>query len=150
MNFLVPLLFAFAYRFRGTDVKGARTFWAYTNTLYALTITNSLSISALVAVASLAGRFFPNKQGLQPTFKNYLYMAGVGSARALLVAIPFSILTPYALLFTFAGTLSGLSYFIGYKFLEGKIAIPYVKGGTEWGEVLTGLFWGIGFMGLAL
>ena len=77
-------------------------------------------------------------------------MAQIGAMRAAAIALPCAVFAPWMVLLPFFGALAGPAYFFGWCWLDGVDSgitwrgRIFAKGGSEWGEVLTGAAFGLG------
>lgn len=115
------------------------------------------------AVLAYLGRLIPHArfQG-EASIKNTLGMSLIGFVRMAMLVTPIALVKFPLAQAAYTGLFSGVAYFIGWKFLhnvdsgfyfhhkDGRKDI-FALGGSEWGEVLTGLLvYQLGFTVLLL
>ena len=83
-------------------------------------------------------------------------MGLIGLIRLALILAPLAIFHPIVECFATAGLLSGFAYYAGWKWLSQTKLLPITYGGkvnymcgggSDWGELFTGAFFGIGIAG---
>ena len=158
---LLPFLFGFFYRCRGGfltpnwGTQGARIlYWA----LPVIAVTAPISWMMAVPCGMLAflGLLIPHGWAQNDTKPIHIIgMAGIGLIRFALILAPLAAFNnPFIEIFALAGLLSGLAYYIGWKWLNGFafwVMNPtdhFAIGGAEWGECGTGIAYGLGFAGV--
>jgi hypothetical protein len=155
-DFLLPFALAFFFRCRGgfiglRNTQAARALW------WALPVALATANPLCGAGAFLGLLIPPGKFEGDASLKSILGMALIGTAQALLILGPMAYARPPALLAAPFGALRGLAYFIGWRFLDGRdgglrfahsdgTSDVFARGGSEWGEVLTGFIFGIAIL----
>ena len=66
-----------------------------------------------------------------------------GFLRAVLQAAPLLLISFNFLWLLAGGAMMGVAYALGYKVLQNRFKIKYFTSATDWGEFLTGVFYGI-------
>lgn len=142
--------------------------WVLPNALAFGILTGSATLAALAGLAAFIGLMVPHADFQESgSVSDALGMAAVGATRAMMIGVPLAILwNPWALLMGAFGSLSGLAYWLGHNWLRSKFVLTgqifawfplfpdqwkkdtLTNGETEWGELLTGLFWGCGVAAL--
>ena len=152
MQYLIPLLLAFAYRARGGAVSlgDSRTnlarflFWGIPNGLVFAFIAYKLHAPYYYAAFSALGAFFAAMVGHASEQTDgdieHLEMGCITTVMLALTLIPFAKLVP--LYIWPMGFFSAFAYWLGYKMPFGfkLFGIQWcTKGDASWGEFLTGL-----------
>jgi hypothetical protein len=142
--------------------------WVLPNAVAFGLLSGSLLVGVLSGLVVFAGLMIPHADFQESgSVEDAFGMAGVGAARGLLAGLPAAILwNPWVLLLVPFGALSGLAYWLGHNVLKDRFPISgrmfawfplFPKEWrsdsltffpTEWGELLTGLFWGFGVAAL--
>lgn len=166
MNLLLIPLFAFLYRCRGGFLGTGHTqlgrliYWVIPVGIWAV-FQNPL-LAPACALTAFLGLLIPHSKYMaSATFKSVAGMGLIGMARLSLILAPLAYYSPVVLIFAPLGLLSGLGYYIGWKYLHGIDSRIYSKGysllgisftsgpfaiaGCEWGEVFTGAAFGLAF-----
>ena len=163
------LAFAFLYRARGGFVHMSGTnvarwcLWCSPLALYAfivglrLTAYEAAGIAVMTFLTTWLGLLIPHGRfQADAKAKSIVGMMAVGAVRGLLIGAPLAVFFHEYLTLAVFGAFSGLAYLVGWKFLHGKDShvtfhgAVFAKGGSEWGEVLTGAFYGLGLGLLAV
>jgi hypothetical protein len=148
----LSLALAFCFRCRGGftglgNTQAARLLW------WALPVALA-TLNPLCGVGAFLGLLIPpGKFQNDASLKSVLGLTIIGFVQALFILGPMAYERPETLLAAPWGALRGLAYFIGWRFLDGKdsglrflhgdgTVDVFAKGGSEWGEVLTGFFFG--------
>lgn len=167
LHFLTIAVFmAFCYRCRGGflgtgSTQAARIlFWALPVMIIILPL--GFNYAFYTALMAFLGLMIPHGKFQNDTSLHDIFgMSLIGAARLALILTPLSFINYYVLFYSLLGLGSGLAYYIGHRFLDGvdsgietdgvflrEIQLfdagKFAVGATEWGEVGTGLFFGLG------
>jgi hypothetical protein len=150
---LCGLVFGFFNRLRGGgfwhtgSTQLARVMWALpVGVLFGIS-SESLIVAAFTVVAAFIGLLSGNGRLQNDDSKDWKNGAAVGVARLYLIFLPsFIFHAPSAadLLLPILGVLQGAAYAFGWKYLHGY-GVKGLRGGSEWGELLTGFAFGLAF-----
>lgn len=164
---LIPFL-ALMYRCRGGflslqtwfswwGTQEARLFyWVLPIVLCASPV--SLVFSLACGVAAFVGLLIPHSKWMgSDKLGDVSMMGAIGLLRFALILAPLAVFSPFVECFAIFGALSGLAYWLGWKYLPAKQIFPLTYGGkvnylcacgSDWGELFTGAFFGAGFAGV--
>ena len=154
---MLPFILGFLYHCRGGFIALGSTFlarlvfWALPIALVILPISWMWAIPC--GMLAYLGLLIPHAWAQADTKPLHIVgMAGIGLARLAMILVPLAVFNPWVELFSLAGLLSGLGYYIGHKWLEAKVVKLFGKSltpdGAAWGELFTGFAYGLGFSGL--
>ena len=161
LPFISPLLIpalAFCYRCRGGFISLGNTQYARL-LFWVLPIIISIAPISFIwgvpcGLLAFAGLMIPHSafQG-SDSLKCVIGMAIIGLIRLALILSPLAVFHPMIELFSIAGLLSGLGYYVGWRWLNGKMFLKIsdtshcALTGSEYGELFTGAAFGIGIAG---
>ena len=171
LPYLSPLLIPFlalAYRCRGgflslswlfswwTTTEARLAYWAIPILLAILPVSFLWALPCgLLAYLSL---LIPHgKWQGSCKFSDVAMMGLIGLIRFALILVPLSIFNPFVEIFALFGLLSGLGYYLGWKFFSTTNFLPVnyggkvnylCDGGSAFGELFTGAFFGLGMAGV--
>lgn len=147
MDFLFIPLFAFFYRARGGlfEIKSTQLkrvlFWALPVGAWAWWVTSLWWMGLLCSLAAFGGMLIGHGEfHANNRLRSVLGMSTIGLARLSFILAPFLVLNPVIAIFSFVGIGFGFAYWLGWH-LHGVLGI----GGSEWGEWITGGFFGLAF-----
>ena len=146
---LTVTVFAFLYRCRGGflplgSTQAARVmYWATPIAAWGYAVIGWYGL--LCGVMAFIGLLIPHgKYQAGCDLDSIVGMGVIGMVRLALILTPMVAVHSLVFLLVPLGFLSGLGYGAGWAFLNGRDWL-IAKGGSEWGEVLTGAAYGLAF-----
>ena len=151
MPFFLILVFGFLYRCRGGFLPTGHTqvarliYWALPVGAWAA-FHSPMLIAPVCALAAFLGLLIPHSPFMaDASAKSVIGMALIGMARLALILAPLAYYHPWIMAYAPIAGLSGLGYYIGWKWLNGVSLGKFATTGSEWGEILTGAAFGLAF-----
>jgi hypothetical protein len=162
---LCPFIGALGYRSRGGFLPLGSTqlarivYWglpvgaamAYICTMYGVPAWYGIACGIL----AWAGCCIPHAKWMaSDKLSDVGMMALIGVAHMLLMILPLVLFHPRVAVFIPLGELEGIAYYLGWRFLAGHslslFGRAFAFDGAEWGEALTGFFFGCVFSALCV